>query len=265
MKLDKKRIKQLAKGEITLRNDGTKDQLKQILKAAFPEYTKHNNEYSGRWGFTSYDDLKWIYIAGESDKDIKGEVISAKDFFKESTKDKLKANLDAKVKDLFPELFEVKLEVGKWYKYTRSGTLSFYQGEGKKSYGFHTGHKFLDSHSWHMPTEDTEIIPATESEVKEALIKEAVKRGYKSGVKFVSLGEKFITDHCKGSVSVISDKPDYDLHFEDSILWVSGGENSGIIYEDGKWAEIIEEPKSITIEQAVKAIFEKHPGATVII
>ena len=86
-----------------------------------------------------------------------------------------------KMKDEFPEVFEVKLEVGKWYKRPHGKALFFIVGDPKitpfEVYGF-------DMEGNWMNLEKARTFPdfeieATEQEVFEALKNEAVKRGFK--------------------------------------------------------------------------------------
>lgn len=74
-----------------------------------------------------------------------------------------------------PKLEEPKLKVGKWYKLRDNKLLSCWQGESNSPYGFGfsgTWHNTLGSSS------KKEYIPATDKEVKSALISEAKKRGF---------------------------------------------------------------------------------------
>ena len=132
-----------------------------------------------------------------------------------------------KMKDEFPEVFEVKLEVGKWYKRPHGKALFFIVGDPKitpfEVYGFDM------EGSW-MNLEKARTFPdfeieATEQEVFEALKNEAVKRGFKDGVYFNSVISndvfKFNEIYFRG---------------DNSIVWSKG---CGVIFDNGKWAKII--------------------------
>ena len=82
------------------------------------------------------------------------------------------------MKDEFPEVFKVKLEVGKWYK-TKSNCL-FNLNEITDN--FYLGYGFTKSMTYYSDFKEyirTELKEATEQEVFEALKNEAVKRGFK--------------------------------------------------------------------------------------
>ena len=157
--------------------------------------------------------------------------------------DKLAEKTHAKelLKEFLPEVFETKLEVGKWYKvYYKEGYFLFnfqeYSDDNPcKNYGF-TNTKMPD-YRWAEEGiavyERDKNIPATEEEVREALINEAKKRGFKKGVE------------CKFGVSkeirtIKTDEFEWDgerLSIKrNPFVW-------DVIFDDGVWAEIIEEPK----------------------
>ena len=139
-----------------------------------------------------------------------------------------------------PDAFEAKLEVGKWYKaYYKEGYCLFnfqeYSDENKtKNYGF-TNTK-MHNYGWAeegiVVYERDENIPATEEEVREAIINEAIKRGFKNvgelSLKIVS-GEMFK----KGSFGTANNNFRY-ISVENS-LYLDGVE----IFYNGKWAEIV--------------------------
>lgn len=86
-----------------------------------------------------------------------------------------------KIEKECPELFENKLEVGKWYKDTYNRLFfitTIIDKENCDGYGFGYGGAFFVikdmRFSWKINGKEIE---ATEEEVKEALIKEAKKRG----------------------------------------------------------------------------------------
>ena len=144
-----------------------------------------------------------------------------------------------KMKDEFPEVFEVKLEVGKWYKRPHGKALFFIVGDPKitpfEVYGF-------DMEGNWMNLEKARTFPdfeieATEQEVFEALKNEAVKRGFKDGVYFNSVISndvfKFNEIYFRG---------------DNSIVWSKG---CGVIFDNGKWANVI---STKTKEEAEKLL-----------
>lgn len=142
------------------------------------------------------------------------------------------------LQQFIPEAFENKLEVGKWYKsknhnkktlfFTNKETCDEDMGYGFDFIGRYYETDFVLSGS---KPEDFEL--ATEEEVREALINEAKKRGYNEGVK------------CK--FGIIEDIRTIETNIFDwngkylFVRCING--NADIIFKNGKWAEIIEEPK----------------------
>ena len=140
------------------------------------------------------------------------------------------------LQQFIPEAFETKLEVGKWYKsknynkktlfFTNKETCDEYIG-----YGFDFIGKYYETDFvlYGSKPEDFEL--ASEEEVREALINEAKKRGYKEGVR------------CQfGLIKEIRT-------IETNIFGLNGKElfvrringNADIIFRNGKWVEIIEQ------------------------
>ena len=139
------------------------------------------------------------------------------------------------IKKEFPQLFENKLEVGKWYKFKPNGTIGFYKGKNLDSYGIHNGGNWIDNCKWfynyNLEVSDLEL--ATPQEVETALINEAKKRGYKEG-NYNCLKSFYVKD-CKK----------YYYNSEENQLRISNGYQYNIIFDNGKWAEIIETPNEI--------------------
>jgi len=143
------------------------------------------------------------------------------------------------MKDEFPEAFEVELTVGKWYKFTE-GTIAFFQGVNNTSYGIHhLGKDWFSSHLWfadyNLKSIDRE---ATTEEVKEALIAEAKKRGFKEGV--------YCVDNTSNKLNYLGDG---DFYFSENLYFKGAN-----IFKDGKWATII---PTITKAEAEKLLNKK--------
>lgn len=149
-----------------------------------------------------------------------------------------------KIEKECPELFKSKLEVGKWYK-SRGGSLAFCVKIDNKypflvdgeflGYGFDYNKKWQDiddsnfgSFKWTL---------ATEEEVKEALIKEAKKRGFK---KYVII-DKLLGCNV-GSLNIENKKQletnNFTINANLQFLYC----NNLVIFRKGKWAEIISNP-----------------------
>lgn len=146
-----------------------------------------------------------------------------------------------KVKEWFPEAFA--LEVGKWYQYDKKDILFNFQGKysvqnDSGAYGFNS----LDE--WHenlgVDLRDP-LREATHDEVSDALIREARKRGYSDK-----------NYHCLSNSKTYYHTGD-KFTFEEGKLFHGIGFRN-IVFEDGKWAEIIE---TITKEEAEKLLNKK--------
>lgn len=145
----------------------------------------------------------------------------------------------------FPQLFKLA-KVGDWVK--KGLSLWFIEevrevGTTKinnvKSYGFDKKGEWTDS-MWRSGVL-LKREKATLKEVEEALMAEFKKRGYKEGSKLGYIKGNS-SERTIGSLSqgfIYNDKTD-------QLLIISGGENGGglVIYRDGQWADIIEEPKT---------------------
>jgi len=150
----------------------------------------------------------------------------------------------AKIEKEFPKLFketeykkndwvfmgDVTMELSKIYDFDNAGDPRVYRIDGIKNV-------------WYL---SDVVRPATDKEVKEALIKEAKKRGFKKGVKVVS---PYNSDHTRVIAS--------SFRFErGSLVFTCESGWRTYLFVDGKWATIIE---TITKEEA-----EKQLGKTII-
>jgi len=152
------------------------------------------------------------------------------------------ANGQADIKDLFPDVFKVKFEVGKVYK-TKYGNLFFYKGSTDNglsllTYGFDRG-SFTNSTKFNI----IDAKEATQKEWEEALIKEAERRGYEEGIYFKSIigDNNFLI---KGSCLKYGWNNQDCLHEINSL---------GLIFRDGVWATII---PTLTKQQAEEKLKE---------
>ena len=155
------------------------------------------------------------------------------------TKEQLRQLTDPKVKEWFPEVFKVKLEVGKWYK-SKIGLFCITKIENNtaNAYGFHNG-IWKDKGRFTLNVAENDV-EATKKEVFEALKNEAVKRGLVEGTYF------------KSSISGY----DYEftnIRFTESfdMVW---SENGGVIFDNGVWTTILQ---TITKSEAEKMLNRK--------
>jgi len=148
--------------------------------------------------------------------------------------DTLKTELNGRIdsfKQKYEDSIKPKIEKG-WLKLIGYDVFC-YTTDLRKGYGVShdytwTDQMFIDDLScWQQ---------ATQKEVKEALTKEAVKRGFKEGVKYKN---KY------GSTGIIVEKcfclDGNDLGQRNNM----SGCNFHYIMENGTWAQIISEPKTI--------------------
>ena len=148
-------------------------------------------------------------------------------------------------KQLKKQLKELpSLEVGKWYNSDNDSLIfitEFLDSCDFDGYGFFHGK--WENKSYNYYSYEYGLVPATDKEVETALIKEAKKRGFKEGV----IVESFIHNRkleCKNVISgteFISYAGINKLHFG-----IDNG-NCVVVFHKGKWAEIIEEPKTVTL------------------
>lgn len=129
---------------------------------------------------------------------------------------------------------EPKFEVGKWYKGVKRKNIIAYcerlYERGFYGYGFDDNGVWSANDLWLENADDP--LEATKEEVEEALIKEAKRRGFKDGIKFVSSKSSL-----KGRINTSSFNYLEDCN-ELCCLDYSGQTDS--IFHNGKWAEIIE-------------------------
>lgn len=133
---------------------------------------------------------------------------------------------------LDPNFFDIKLELGKWYKAPQTKNIVFIVSENEY-YGF-------ISNEWTIHKSNTinynGLELATQQEVETYLITEANKRGYKDGV----LTNKGIID-----LGFLTEFKLYSNEF-----WRGGY----LLFKDGVWAKIIE---TITLKEAEKLLNKK--------
>lgn len=129
-----------------------------------------------------------------------------------------------------------EIKVGKWYK-TSNGAfdnliyITGFSDHGASGYGFENGEFETRDDNYFAITNATR---ATDDEVKEALVEEVKRRGFKEGVKIKS---KWLVDISKERLK----SGRFVYHSSSGSLSYIMGNNSYTIFRDGHWAEIIEE------------------------
>jgi len=165
-----------------------------------------------------------------------------------------------KLKNKFPEAFGSELETGKWYKSNLFEEklycfTKFEQCDGyvrRYYYGFSEGVWRLDYTASNEL--DKSWTPATDKEVETALIEEA-KRKY-NGKTLNPLNKNLLIGYDYSGVKLNYNKSTFDSR---KRLWVASccGNYNIIVFDNGKWAEIISEPIELTLEQRIEIIEEQ--------
>lgn len=155
--------------------------------------------------------------------------------------------ISADLKSWFPSVF-AELRVGRWYYVDRgrkeSRALVLFQGHGVDTFGFCHDWEWTEDYgstdTFKKPNYDYTM--ATYEEVGNALIEEAVRRGYKNG-----------NHDCLLMPNVTHKDTDEVFYFNDITERLHIGESgsSNIVYTNGKWADILE---TITLEEAEKLL-----------
>lgn len=138
------------------------------------------------------------------------------------------------LKEFIPEAFENELEVGKWYISERY--LVYYLGNYKCNCIDLSNGEWIENVYHSLSSHLKNYRLATEEEVKETLINEAIKRGFKN-VGELSLKIVRGAMFKKGSFVTANNKFRY-ISVENRLN-LDGVE----IFYNGKWAEIIKEEK----------------------
>ena len=158
-----------------------------------------------------------------------------------------------RIEEHVPELAEPEIEVGKWYKgnFYNSDTLicieeiernvNFKGSISQKHYGFINGF-WREKASWSNTSWSKDLIPATEKEVETALIAEAQRRGFKEG-------------NYKGLESLYVDSKFTGWCYQSSLnklYSADEGDGGDVIFHNGKWAEIIENPIPNKLQELIE-------------
>jgi len=146
----------------------------------------------------------------------------------------------AKLEKEFPTVFvKEELELNRWYK-SKNGSLIYpisLKEEFNNAYNYYGfcegGTKWTDKDWTNMPKN---FRLATPQEVETALINEAKRRGFKEGCDFIDVNKRTI----KNAAGI------FLFNSNVNFLAFCGG----AIFDDGKWATIIEQP--LTLEQRIE-------------
>lgn len=146
-----------------------------------------------------------------------------------------------------------ELEVGKWYKQGKSfaGVEQYLiyvvkkDDLGVEGYGICDGVWFNNANSYCL-----ELIEASKEEVESALIAEAERRGFKGGVE---VNNSELSDSCCPDMT-LNGVIGFSEFWEYNYIWFG----RQLIYDKGKWAEIIKQPKDIDWSVPQLVIINKH-------
>ena len=201
---------------------------------------KDIHEFCGEW-FCKNDNIKQDRCIWKDDS--YATIIKTKTMKLEVTEETIKSyhndacqSFKTRIEKDFPSLFEVELEVGKWYRSTKSNKVIYFLKEigtdipvgSLMAYGINYKGEWMDLKRFGDATEKNQV-PATDEEVSTALIAEAKRRGYKNG-----------NHKCLSAFSTRkSTKSKY--FFLDGNLWIGEKVNCNLIFRDGVWAEIVKE------------------------
>jgi len=140
-----------------------------------------------------------------------------------------------KIKECLPEVF-VLPDTG-WVRRNNMSAIVYRTGKAS-GYGV-TDDRWLDNNGWLFGMFPQDWQPATETEIKEMLIAEAKKRGvWDCPMKSSAQGGSFFL-HPNGDFT-----GNAGFYFEINELW----SQYGLVFDNGKWATPIEEPKTETIQ-----------------
>ena len=160
----------------------------------------------------------------------------------------------------------MEYEIGKWYIATDNRECLFYvtkieyendeQYNAMYAYGFDWQGKWVTDEieytnyiSYDPKTERL----ATQEEVKEALIKEAIKRGFTLG----TVVDKFKGSHNGPRVIDKYDESQFSFNWYDFRLCGASSNSALVLFKDGNWAEIIEKEEEVKDESMKYKIGEK--------
>jgi len=147
----------------------------------------------------------------------------------EITEEQIKKNKHLTLEQYFKEVFDVKLEVGRWYKW-KNGAICCHT-EDKEDYGINSFGECIPNNHWLTNGCNDGFTPATDSEVLEALKNEAIKRGFKKKTWFLN-GDNS-KQICDGEIEL-------HLGANNSFLGLKFGFYNGLIMDKfGTWATII--------------------------
>ncbi len=161
------------------------------------------------------------------------------------TKAQLRQLTDPKIKEWFPEVFNLPKDFTGWVKTNYGGNKKYLVlfKEGILQYGFDGNGTWFDYGEYKAEVRE-DLFKATNEEVFEALKIEAVRRGFVEGVRITPMfynGKDYYPDK-----NIISSPLNFKL--KGNVFVVDGGLDEYRIFVNGKWANVIEIKKMTKIE-----------------
>jgi len=192
-------------------------------------------------GFLGIDRLFFIYKSEINNENTKVKLqengtVTVTDT--ETTTTLSKATVDEICRLVREDGEKVKLEKGLWYR-NRWGARYLFQGDGVQTYGFTNDEKFMFTKvAWSDKMQEWRL--DNPEAIKECFKSEALKKGYKKGVK--------IRNH-QGTFTLEDLDIVFNTQYSDGIYTRQG---SGVwLCMNGVWSEIIQ-PETITRAEAEK-------------
>ena len=167
------------------------------------------------------------------------------------------AKLQTQLDELKSKIEKPQFKVGKWYKGNENScvfSVLFYctkvDGDKLYGYGLVNNNWTENNSSINIADDENECVEATPKEVEEALTKEAVKRGFKEGVKVDKTNLPMYID-CPTNIWTLGSGV-FKYYESNNSLQI----NSDCVFENGTWATPI---KTKTIEELVNDIVCEYP------
>ena len=151
-------------------------------------------------------------------------------------------------------LIEEQFKVGEWYIGEFILCYITEKEEDKHlGYGLWEGKWVDDNNSWFYDTKKQDIRLATKEEVEEALIKEAIKRGFKKGATFYDF-DNDRNETIKYQSFGYGDTSNRNVLYAYTDRLKKGA--LGVVFLGGKWATIVEEEKKEEQQEIIITIPE---------
>jgi len=218
------------------------------LKYRDDSFLTNNYDGNNLIGFTLISSKRETYETFNADLFLQCCGVELEETFT-LTKSEIIENKDKTLKEMFKDVFEVELEVCKWYKHKGLEYIFCFNGcyEDCSQYGITKNgwNNEISSDKRHLHN----FISATEEEVKTALVNEAIKRGFKEGV----LIDKLLKNNCGTCKQPYKTKQvsneDFQFDFDINYLFIG----NLLVFAEGKWVTIIKQ-KEMTVAEIEKEL-----------